>query len=202
MDDAKWTENVRGRNARTRCIYENGTETNILLQTLRKNVMTDGYMVTESEENVRGKFFKNSDITPEDKVTGYVYVLRSLSDNPEIKNTKNLYKIGFSTNEVEHRIANAEKEPTYLMAPVKVIATYMVVNVDSQKFETLIHHLLSAVQFQVKVYDDEGIEHHPKEWFIVPLEVVDTIVQKIGDGSILGYVYNSGMKCLEKLPTP
>ena len=47
MDDAKWSENVRGRNARTRCIYENGTEANILLQTLRKSVMTDGYMVTE-----------------------------------------------------------------------------------------------------------------------------------------------------------
>ena len=35
-----------------RSIYENGTESDILLQTLRKSVMTDGYVVTESQEGI------------------------------------------------------------------------------------------------------------------------------------------------------
>lgn len=184
--------------ARTRCIYENGTESDILLQTLRKNVVGDGYAVTELQEEANGIFFDNSNIGAEDKVTGYIYVLCSLSEDPAIKETKHLYKIGFSTNSVEQRIANAANEPTYLMAPVKIQASYKVVNMNSQKFEDLIHQLLKPVQFQVSVFDDKGIEHQPQEWFVVPLPVVDVIIQKIMDGSIVGYTYNPTLECLEK----
>ena len=164
--------------ARTRCVYENGTESDILLQTLRKNVVGDGYAVTELQEDGNGKFFSNSDVTADDKVTGFIYVLSSLSQAPAIKEVKHLYKIGFSTNSVEQRIANAENEPTYLMAPVKIQASYKVVNVNSQKFEDLIHQVLKPAQFQVPV--------------------VDVIIQKIMDGSIVGYTYNPEQECLEK----
>ena len=75
--------------ARTRCIYENGTEADILLQTLRKNVVGDGYAVTELEEESERQFFNNSDVTSDDIVTGYIYVLSSLSDDPDIKEVKN-----------------------------------------------------------------------------------------------------------------
>lgn len=184
--------------ARTRCIYENGTEADILLQTLRKGVVGDGYAVSELQEETNGQFYSNSDITIDDNVTGYIYVLSSLSDEPTIKAEKNLYKIGFTTTEVEQRIANAEHEPTYLMAPVKIVASYKVVNLNSQKFEDLVHQLLKPVQYQVVVYDDEGVEHQPQEWFVVPLPVVDIIIQKIMDGSIVGYTYNPQLECLEK----
>lgn len=184
--------------ARTRCIYENGTESDILLQTLRKNVVGDGYAVTELQEDANGQFFDDAEITTEDKVTGYIYVLSSLSQDPAISEVKHLYKIGFSTNTVEQRIANAENEPTYLMAPVKIQASYKVVNMNSQKFEDLIHQLLKPVQFQMSVFDDMGIKHQPREWFIVPLPVVDSIIQKIMDGSIVGYTYNPILECLEK----
>lgn len=184
--------------ARTRCVYENGTESDILLQTLRKSVVGDGYAVSELQEEAEKQFFENADIVSDDKVTGYIYVLSSLSDDPDVIAEKNLYKIGFTTNSVEQRIANAEKDPTYLMAPVKVVATYKVVNLNSQKFEDLIHQLLKPVQFQVYVYDSNGIEHQPQEWFIVPLPVVDAIIKKIMDGTIVGYTYNPQMECLEK----
>lgn len=184
--------------ARTRCVYENGTESDILLQTLRKNVVGDGYAVTELQEDGNGKFFSNSDVTADDKVTGFIYVLSSLSQDPAIKEVKHLYKIGFSTNSVEQRIANAEKEPTYLMAPVKIQASYKVVNVNSQKFEDLIHQVLKPAQFQVSIFDDKGVEHQPQEWFVVPLPVVDVIIQKIMDGSIVGYTYNPEQECLER----
>ena len=184
--------------ARTRCIYENGTESDILLQTLRKNVVGDGYAISELQEEMDAQFFNNSDITTEDKVTGYIYVLSSLSDNPEVKKEKNLYKIGFTTNSVEQRIANAENDPTYLMAPVKIVATYKVVNMNSQMFEDLVHQLLMPVQFQVTVFDEQGKEHQPQEWFVVPLPVVDVIIKKIMDGTIVGFTYNPQLECLEK----
>lgn len=188
--------------ARTRCIYENGTESDILLQTLRKNVVGDGYAISELKDESETQFFSNTDIATDDHVTGYVYVLSSLSDNPAVKEEKNLYKIGFTTNSVEQRIANAEKDPTYLMAPVKIVATYKVVNLNSQKFEDLVHQLLKHVRFQVTVFDDKGIRHQPQEWFVVPLPVVDVIIKKIMDGSIVGYTYNPQMGCLEKIVTP
>jgi len=184
--------------ARTRCIYENGTESDILLQTLRKSVVGDGYAVSELQEETEAQFFKNTDIASDDNVTGYIYVLSSLSENPAVKEVKNLYKIGFTTNSVEQRIANAANEPTYLMAPVKIVATYKVVNMNSQKFEDLVHLMLKPVQFQVTVFDDEGKEHQPQEWFIVPLPVVDVIIKKIMDGTIVGYIYNPQLECLEK----
>jgi hypothetical protein len=161
-------------------------------------VVGDGYAVTELQENENGVFFDHTDVIDNDKITGYIYVLSSLSQNPAIKDVKHLYKIGFSTNSVEQRIANAENEPTYLMAPVKIQASYKVVNMNSQKFEDMIHQLLKLVQFQVSVFDDKGVEHQPQEWFVVPLPVVDVIIQKIMDGSIVGYTYNPTLECLEK----
>ena len=185
--------------ARTRCIYENGTESDILLQTLRKNVVGDGYAVSELQEETDAQFFNDADISHDDMVTGHVYVLSSLSDNPDIKDVKNLYKIGFTTQGMEQRLANAENEPTYLMAPVKIEALYKVVNMNSQKFEDLIHKLLEPVQLQVTVYDAQGVGHKPKEWFIIPLEVIDVIIHRIMDGSIVGYTYNPQLQCLVQI---
>ena len=186
---------------RTRCIYENGTESDILLQTLRKNVVAEGYAITPKSEELEHGFFSNEDIDEQDSVTGYIYVLRSLSEDAAIKGQSNLYKIGFSTTAVEERIANAANEPTYLMAPVEIVASYKVVNLHSQRFEDMIHQILKPVQFHLTVYDHKGEEHHPQEWFVVPLDVVDVIIEKILDGSIVNYTYNAEMNCLEKVVT-
>lgn len=184
------------KNARTRCIYDNGTESDILLQTLRTNVMANGFGVTELQEKEVSDFTQS--MTEGDKATGYVYVLRSLSPNQDIAGVKNLYKIGFTINSVEERIANAIHEPTYLMAPVQIMLTAQIVNMNSHIFEQLVHQVFSAVQFQVKVYDDNGVEHVPSEWYVAPLEIIELVIKKIADGSITRYSYNPEMKCLEK----
>lgn len=184
--------------ARTRCINEDGTETDILLQTLRKNVMSDGFAVTELQEESDTGFFSSHDICNGDVVTGYLYVLRSLSDNPEIASVRDLYKIGFTTTTVEERIANAINEPTYLMAPVQIIETFKIVNMHSQKFEDLVHQVFHAVNFVVQVTDAEGGVHMPTEWYVAPLEVIELVVEKIMDGSIVNYTYNAELQCLEK----
>lgn len=182
---------------RTRCIYENGTENDILLETLRRNVLHDGFGVSELQKDGEGKFF-DTKLADGDKVTGFIYVLRSLSPNPEIAGVKNLYKIGFTTNSVEERIANAEHEPTYLMAPVQIMTTAQIVNMNSFVFESLLHQFFSAVQFQVKVYDDEGCEHVPSEWYVAPLEIIEKVIEKIADGTITQYSYNAELQKLEK----
>lgn len=184
---------------RTRCIYENGTESDIYLQTLRKNVVSNGYAVTETEEEITAKFFTDVDLTPQDVVSGYIYVLSSLSKDPDIANQKDLYKIGFSTTTIEERISNAENEPTYLLAPVKIVASYKVANINPQKFEDIIHKVLSPVQYRVKITTPDGVLHQPREWFVVPLNVVDVIIEKIVNGSIVNYTYNPTQQCLEKV---
>lgn len=183
---------------RTRCIYENGTESDIFLQTLRKGVVANGYAITETDNEMQNRFFNADDLKKEDKVTGYIYVLRSLSDNPEIRDVKYLYKIGFTTQKVEERVANAEHEPTYLMAPVEIVSTYMIVNMHSQKFEDLVHKVLHEVNFRFKVADDKGEMHEATEWYQVPLEIIDSIIQKIMNGTIVFFSYNKEQMCLEQ----
>ena len=183
---------------RTRCIYENGTESDIYLQTLRKNVVANGYGITETSEETYSGFFSSDDVKQEDKVTGYIYVLRSKSESHEIKSIENLYKIGFSTNRVEERVANAEHEPTYLMAPVEIVSTYKIVNMNSQKFENLVHQVLSQVNFRFKVADDKGEMHEATEWYIAPLAIIDSIIQKIMNGTIVYFAYNKELQCLEQ----
>lgn len=183
---------------RTRCIYENGTESDIMLQTLRKGVVGNGYAITETQEEIESSMLSSNELESNDQVTGYIYILSSLSAKPEIANQEDLYKIGFTINTVEERIANAANDPTYLMAPVKVEASYQIVNLNSQIFESLIHQVLDVVQLQISVTDANGVLSHPKEWFVVPLPVIETVIRKILDGSITKYTYNPKLQCLER----
>ncbi|MCQ2294503.1 MAG: GIY-YIG nuclease family protein [Bacteroidales bacterium] len=196
----KYSKGSNGmQNARTRCIYENGTEQDEYLSTLRKNVSLNGYIITNTVEEQNASLAKNADLTKDDQVTGFIYVLRSLSQVAAIASQKDLFKIGFTTNTVEERIANAAQDPTYLMAEVEVVASYKVVNMNSQMFEGLVHQVLEAARFHVKVKDLKGQLHEPKEWYVAPLAVVDAIMKKIVDRSIVNYRYNAEMQCLERV---
>ena len=183
---------------RTHCVLENGTETDILLQTLRKNVVGNGYGITDAVSEEEKPFMQSYEPQEGDISSGYIYVLSSLSTDDKITSIKNLYKIGFTTGSVEERISNAAQDPTYLLASVKVEASYKIVNMNSHVFESLIHQVLDAVQLQLTVTDLKGNQHHPKEWYIAPLSVIDTIISKIADGTITKYQYNPELQCLER----
>ena len=173
------------RNSRTRCIYENGMESGIYMQTLCKNLYHSGYTVQDVSD-VEGNYLtKKFSINANDVESGMIYVLRSLSKDPEIAAIPNLYKIGFTTTPLEARIANAKNESTYLCADVKVIATWRVYNVKSSIFEALIHKLFDCVQLQVTI---DGKE--PKEWYVVPLNVIEQAVTYIINGKSIAYDKN------------
>ena len=96
-------------------------------------------------------------------------------------------------------MANAEHEPTYLMAPVEIVSSYKIVNMNSQKFEDLVHQVLSHVNFRFKVADDKGEMHEATEWYIAPLTIIDSIIQKIMNGTIVYFSYNKELQCLEQI---
>ena len=180
------------RDGRTRCIFENGTESNILLRSVEKNLYNNGKVVTQNSDKVIEEFTETfSEITNEDKETGYIYVLTSQSEKEEIASLKNLYKIGYSSTSVQERIKNAENEPTYLMAPVKIESSWMCYNMKAQKFESLIHRFFSHSCLEIDVFDNNGIRHTPREWFIVPLEEIELAVSLIISEKIVDYVYNT-----------
>lgn len=159
---------------RSICIFENGTMSDVKLDTLRKALYENGYTVRENNETTSEYFNARFNATNEDKPTGYIYVLKSLSENPEIKSIDNLYKIGFSTNTVVERVANAENEATYLNAKVKIVATWKAFNMNVSGFEALIHRLFKDVRLQVRIG-----AYIPEEWFVVPYSAIEKAIQCI-----------------------
>jgi len=179
-------------NARLRCIFENGTESDMLLRSLSSELYKDGRRVTLKDEEVLDKFLVSDD----DKSSGFIYVLRSLSQDDQITSIPNLFKIGLASKSVESRIKNARNEPTYLMADVEIIASFEVYNVNLRKLEQLLHRFLSEVAVRVQVTDNEGNYHTPKEWFSAPIDHVRRAVELLISGDIVKYKYepNKGIK--------
>ena len=183
------------KDGRTRCIFENGTESNMLYRSLAKALYHGGKIVTQTEEQINEEFQENlSVINDEDDLAGYIYILKSLSDDAGIQNLQNLYKVGFSTTTVKKRIANAENEPTYLMSPVKLVAEYEAYNMNTQKFEKLLHQFFAEVCLDLTVSDNKGRNHQPREWFIVPLDVINRAIELIVSGQIQHYQYDDTLK--------
>ena len=190
----KYGDSGRERtDGRTRCIFENGTESNILLQSVVRNYLhINGKAVTQNVDKVIEEFKESfSGITNEDKETGHIYVLTSQSEKEDIVSLENLYKIGYSSTSVQERIKNAENEPTYLMAPVKIESSWMCYNMNAQKFESLIHRFFGHTCLEIDVFDNTGIRHTPREWFIVPMEVIEQAITLIISGEIVNYIYDT-----------
>ena len=191
---------------RIRCIFENGLESNMYLRSLGKELYNNGSTVIQSNEEALIEFKKGfsdptnkDDISSKDKVTGHIYILSSLNEKPEIKSIKDLYKIGFCTTSIEERINNAENETTYLMAPVKIISAYKTFNLNPQKFESIIHNFFSERCLDVKIADKKGNYKMPKEWYIVPIQVIEEVIQLIINNQHLNYRFNHLTNNIEHL---
>lgn len=188
----KFKSGIHNRpDGRTVIIFENGTESNMMFQSLYKSLHTNGKMVTQNVDKVIEEFTETfSGITNEDKETGHIYVLTSQSEKEDIASLENLYKIGYSSTSVQERIKNAENEPTYLMAPVKIESSWMCYNMNAQKFESLIHRFFGHTCLEIDVFDKNGIRHTPREWFIAPLKAIEQAVTLLDSGEIINYRYD------------
>ncbi len=130
----------------------------------------------------------------EDCETGWIYILKSHSQKSEVQSMNNLYKVGFSSTPIEERIKNAASEPTFLMAPVSLIASYKCFNLNPQKFELLLHTFFAAACINVDVFDDESRRHTPREWFVVPLEIINQAIELLISGEIVDYRYDHNLQ--------
>lgn len=175
--------------ARLRVIYSNGTESNLLLRSLQRALYKDGVGRRLTEPDF-GPLFSEA-WTEGDVESGTIYILRSLSNLPFVtENRKLIHKIGVTGGKVEKRIANAANDATYLLADVEVVATYKLAGINRTKLEGIFHRIFAPAQLNLTIHDRFGRPVQPKEWFLVPLHVIDEAVRRIRDGSITNFAYD------------
>ncbi len=182
---------------RLRVIYDNGTESDLLLRSLQKALYEDeaGRRIISRSA---GPLFDDV-AEEEDLASGTIYVLRSKSNHPVIEeNRAVIHKIGITGGDVKTRVSNAKLDPTYLMAEVEIVATYDLFNISRGKLENLLHRFFESARLEIEVPDRFGNPVIPQEWFLVPLPVINEVVEKIKDGSIAGYKYDRKKAMLVK----
>lgn len=175
--------------ARLRVIYANGTESNLLRRSLQRALYKDdtGRRLSESD---MGPLFGDG-AEPDDIESGTIYVLRSMSNHPFVAQHRELiHKIGVTGGKVEARIAGAEKDATYLLASVEVVATYKLHNLNRTRLENIFHRVFGTAQLDLTIEDRFGNPVKPREWFLVPLHAIDEAVERIRDGSITEVTYD------------
>jgi len=176
---------------RTRTVFENGTYSNMLFRSLGKQILKNGKMITPSYESMNNELFVNAGLVNEEDVeTGYIYVLKSKSTNPQISSIENLYKIGFCQTSVDERIKNAKSEATYLFSDVLKIASYRLYNRNADKLESLLHRFFAEACLNIDLYDSNGQRITPREWFVVPFEIIEETISLILNGNIVNYKYD------------
>ena len=198
-DMGEMFSNAQGRtDARLRVIFDNGTESNMLMRSLQRALHKDeaGRRITDP---MAGPLFAGES-EEGDLASGIVYVLRSKSDHPTVVSHQNvLHKIGVTGGAVARRLANARLDPTFLMADVEIVATYELFNISRTKLENLIHRIFGAARLDIEIKDRFGQPVTAREWFLVPLFVVDEAIRRIRDGSITGCVYDAKTALLKQV---
>lgn len=176
--------------ARLRVIYDNGTESDLLMRSLQRALNKDEHGRRISDPSA-GPLF-SGEAADDDLASGKIYVLRSKSDHPVVSEHRDvLHKIGVTGGSVEKRIANAAHDATFLLADVEIIATYELFNINRTKLENLIHRIFDAARLDIEIQDRFGQPVIPREWFLVPLFAIDEAVEKIKDGTISDFFYDT-----------
>lgn len=180
------------KDGRTRVIFENGTLSNMLYRSLSKTLYNgNGKMITNTYENIEQDLFVNTGLVNEEDVqSGWIYVLKTKSTKKELAGIKDLYKIGFASGSVDDRIKNAKNEATYLYADVQKVATYKVYNRNADKLESLLHRFFANACLDIDLFNEKGQRLNPREWFVVPFEVIEETIQLILNENILNYEYD------------
>jgi hypothetical protein len=185
------------RDSRLRVIFDNGTESRILLRSFQRALHRDeaARVITDPDA---GPLF-NDRLEEGDVESGTIYILRSFSDHPYVAQHRDIiHKLGVTGGKVETRIANAEHDATYLLAKVEVVATYKLAGINRTRMENLFHRLFAAARLNITINDRFGHPVQPEEWFLVPLFVIDEAVARIMDGTITGYIYDPSAAKLVK----
>jgi T5orf172 domain len=178
------------KDSRLRVIYDNGTESDVLQRSFQRALHRDAVARLITNPSAGPLFSDES--TEDDQESGTIYVLRSKSDLPIVAANRDvLHKIGVTgRSNVVTRFANARNEPTFLLADVEIVATYDLYNINRVKLENLIHRVFDPARMDIEIKDRFGNPVVPREWFLVPVFVVNEAVERIKNGTITEYIYD------------
>ena len=175
---------------RLRVVYDNGTESDLLVRSLQRALNKDKASRRITEPDL-GPLFSDEE-EEDDLPTGYIYVLRSKSEHPFVAEHRSVvHKIGVTGGDVKGRIANAKKDPTYLLADVEIVATFKLSNINRKGLEALLHKFFGSARLDLELKDRFGGQVEPREWFLVPLPVIEEAIQKLIEGTIGNFRYDS-----------
>lgn len=172
-------------NPRLRVVFDNGTESNLLLRSLSRALYRDdtGRRILRQGTT----FDAMQGIDHHDERTGVIYILRSLSRDPALRSIRNLHKIGYTEKSLKTRISGAERQQTYLEAPVEIATSFECYNLDPRRFERLVHAMLHHQRVNVTLKSQNGSTYRPREWFDIELNTAREVVRRIVDGTIAQY---------------
>lgn len=102
-----------------------------------------------------------------------------------------LHKIGVTSQDVRRRIADARNDPTFLLAPVEIVAEYALQNLPRHMVENLLHRFFDEARPDgLFIRDRFGKTIYPREWFYVLPEHVSQAAQLIQDKKLHLYRYD------------
>jgi hypothetical protein len=154
--------------ARLRVIFDNGTESNLLMSSLVRRLYED--------KDARRIGMSDAGPLFEGARTGFVYVLRSRSDKPEVQG---LLKVGTTSGAVEDRIARAETQGAFLFAPVEIVETYELMGYSAKEAEQRIHRALRPYHIALRVTGPDGRSFSSVEWFRATPELVEKVINQV-----------------------
>jgi len=186
---------------RLRVVYDNGTESDLLLRSLQRALNKDRASRRITDPDFGPLFSEEEE--EDDLPTGYIYVLRSKSEHPFVaQNRSVIHKIGVTGGDVKSRVANAKKDPTYLFADVEIVATFKLSNINRKRLEVLLHKFFGSARLDLELKDRFGAGVEPREWFLVPFSVIEEAINRLKEGSLAKYRYDrDAARILEITPT-
>lgn len=192
----EWVQRSGNRvrvDGRTRTIFENGTYSNMLFRSLGKQILKNGKMITNTEESTNQLILNNAlSVNEDDNFSGNIYILKSLSNHENISSIQDLYKIGFTSDSVANRIKNAKNDPTFLYADVQKVRSYTCFNINANILEHLLHRFFAEACLDIEIIKGKRIE--PREWFVVPYDVIERAIDLLLLGEIIYYKYDTQLK--------
>ena len=70
------------------------------------------------------------------------------------------------------------------------MATYTLYNIDKVKLEHLLHSFFADARLNIEITDRFGKKVKPREWFLLPIEVISEAISRLQDGSIVDYRFD------------
>lgn len=172
-------------NARLRCVFENGTEADLLLRSLASQLYRFGKAVTDPTTKTGKEIEERLG-----QQRGFVYVLRSLSADPRVEAIADLHKIGYTARSPEERISSANRSATFLGAGVELAAAYEMPRAMAQGVERLLHRFFASSRLDTWFERDGTVVAEAREWFSVPIGAIEDATQLIEAESIENYEWD------------